>query len=163
MEECSISQFFQIKKIHPEQSLINLSSSGVFSPSDDLAKEVFEASEVSGEKYWRMPLEESYWDSMKSSVADMVNTGGRQGGSITAALFLKQVHKLLIFLSLYPLYPSKYKDRNFELGGETVLMTNTIQKTPSSLHNKRRERMKIRQPPMLPKITFHSFLFFYLE
>lgn len=49
------------------------------------------ASQVSGEKIWRMPLEESYWEMMKSGVADMVNTGGRQGGAITAALFLKQV------------------------------------------------------------------------
>ncbi|GAV83215.1 Peptidase_M17 domain-containing protein/Peptidase_M17_N domain-containing protein [Cephalotus follicularis] len=66
------------------------SIAGVFTPSDDLAKEVFAASEVSGEKFWRMPLEESYWESMKSGVADMVNTGARQGGAITAALFLKQ-------------------------------------------------------------------------
>ncbi|XP_022750260.1 leucine aminopeptidase 1-like [Durio zibethinus] len=66
------------------------SIAGVFTPSDDLAKEVFEASEVSGEKFWRMPLEESYWESMKSGVADMVNTGARTGGAITAALFLKQ-------------------------------------------------------------------------
>ncbi|KAK6136423.1 hypothetical protein DH2020_029844 [Rehmannia glutinosa] len=55
-----------------------------------LAKEVFGASEISGEKLWRMPMEESYWETMKSGVADMVNTGGRQGGAITAALFLKQ-------------------------------------------------------------------------
>ncbi|KAL9249839.1 Leucine aminopeptidase 1-like protein [Drosera capensis] len=66
------------------------SIAGIFTPSDDLAKEVLSASEVSGEKLWRMPLEESYWESMKSGVADMVNTGGRQGGAITAALFLKQ-------------------------------------------------------------------------
>ncbi|CAI0427529.1 unnamed protein product, partial [Linum tenue] len=66
------------------------SIAGVFTPSDDLAKEVSTAAEASGEKFWRMPLEESYWESMKSGVADMVNTGGRQGGSITAALFLKQ-------------------------------------------------------------------------
>ncbi|KAK4431861.1 Leucine aminopeptidase 2, chloroplastic [Sesamum alatum] len=66
------------------------SIAGVFTPSDDLAKEVLGASEVSGEKLWRLPMEESYWDSMKSGVADMVNTGGRQGGAITAALFLKQ-------------------------------------------------------------------------
>ncbi|KAL8497606.1 hypothetical protein ACS0TY_021079 [Phlomoides rotata] len=66
------------------------SIAGVFTPSDDLAKEVLGAAEVSGEKLWRMPMEESYWESMKSGVADMVNTGGRQGGSITAALFLKQ-------------------------------------------------------------------------
>ncbi|XP_022869836.1 leucine aminopeptidase 2, chloroplastic-like [Olea europaea var. sylvestris] len=61
-----------------------------FTPSDDLANEVLAASEVSGEKLWRMPLEESYWEFMKSGVADMVNTGSHQGGSITAALFLKQ-------------------------------------------------------------------------
>lgn len=67
---------------------------GVFTPSDDLAEEVFGASEVSGEKFWRLPLEDSYWESMKSGVADMVNTGGRQGGAITAALFLKQVTHL---------------------------------------------------------------------
>jgi len=63
----------------------------VFSPNDELVKEVLEASEVGGEKLWRLPIEESYWESMKSGVADMVNTGGRPGGSITAALFLKQV------------------------------------------------------------------------
>ncbi|ONK70450.1 uncharacterized protein A4U43_C05F33850 [Asparagus officinalis] len=66
------------------------SIAGFFTPSDDLAKEIVAASEITGEKFWRMPLEESYWDSMKSGVADMVNTGGRQGGAITAALFLKQ-------------------------------------------------------------------------
>ena len=66
------------------------SIAGFFTPSDDLAKEIVAASEISTEKFWRMPLEESYWDSMKSGVADMVNTGGRQGGAITAALFLKQ-------------------------------------------------------------------------
>ncbi|KAK6774582.1 hypothetical protein RDI58_029821 [Solanum bulbocastanum] len=66
------------------------SIAGIFTPSDDLAKEVVAASEVSGEKLWRLPMEDSYWESMKSGVADMVNTGGRQGGAITAALFLKQ-------------------------------------------------------------------------
>ncbi|KAI9117494.1 hypothetical protein K1719_011660 [Acacia pycnantha] len=66
------------------------SIAGVFTPSDELAKEILEAAEVSGEKLWRMPMEESYWESMKSGVADMVNTGGRAGGAINAALFLKQ-------------------------------------------------------------------------
>ncbi|KAH6779382.1 Cytosol aminopeptidase family protein [Perilla frutescens var. hirtella] len=66
------------------------SIAGVFTASDELASEVLGASEVSGEKLWRLPMEESYWESMKSGVADMVNTGGRQGGAITAALFLKQ-------------------------------------------------------------------------
>ncbi|XP_044974117.1 leucine aminopeptidase 2, chloroplastic-like [Hordeum vulgare subsp. vulgare] len=66
------------------------SIAGIFTPSDELAQEVIAASELSGEKFWRLPMEESYLEQMKSGVADMVNTGGRQGGSITAALFLKQ-------------------------------------------------------------------------
>lgn len=81
--------------------------SGIFTPSDKLAKEVVAASEVAGEKLWRLPMEESYWDSMKSGVADMVNTGGRQGGSITAALFLKQVSCPNIFSSYLTLLHKK--------------------------------------------------------
>eukprot|EP01018_Ginkgo_biloba_P014294 Gb_18743 [translate_table: standard] len=63
---------------------------GMFTPNDEMAEEISKASEIAGEKFWRMPLEESYWEIMKSGIADMVNTGGRPGGSITAALFLKQ-------------------------------------------------------------------------
>jgi leucyl aminopeptidase len=37
-----------------------------------------------------MPLEAGYFDQLKSPVADMKNTGGRMGGAITAALFLKE-------------------------------------------------------------------------
>lgn len=40
-----------------------------------------------------MPMEAGYFDQLKSPVADMKNTGGRAGGSITAALFLKQFVK----------------------------------------------------------------------
>merc|ERR1712218_38589 len=43
-----------------------------------------------GEKLWRMPLEDGYWDGMKSDFADMKNTGPRFGGAITAALFLSK-------------------------------------------------------------------------
>lgn len=82
-------------------AMLNLFLLGVFTPSDDLAKEVFAASELSGEKFWRLPLEESYWESMKSGIADMVNTGGRPGGSISAALFLKQVYDFIILLSQF--------------------------------------------------------------
>lgn len=74
---------------------------GIFTPNDELAKEVVEASQRAGEKLWRLPLEDSYWESMKSGVADMVNTGGRQGGSITAALFLKQVEFCLCSISVF--------------------------------------------------------------
>lgn len=85
----------------PIAALFYIHKTGVFTPSDDLAEEVFGASEVSGEKFWRLPLEDSYWESMKSGVADMVNTGGRQGGAITAALFLKQVTNFSLSASSY--------------------------------------------------------------
>ena len=65
---------------------------GMFTPDDDLAASIDEASKAAGESFWRMPMRESYWAScgMKSEYADMKNTGGRGGGSITAALFLKR-------------------------------------------------------------------------
>ena len=64
----------------------------MFTPDDDLAASIDEASKAAGESFWRMPMRESYWAScgMKSEYADMKNTGGRGGGSITAALFLKR-------------------------------------------------------------------------
>ncbi len=64
--------------------------SGLWSTDEKLASEIKEASELAGEKFWEMPLEEKYFQGLKSSIADMKNTGPRAGGSITATLFLKQ-------------------------------------------------------------------------
>jgi leucyl aminopeptidase len=66
------------------------SIAGLWSNSDGLAAQIEAASQKAGEKFWRMPLEEPYFDQMKSVVADFKNTGSRAGGSITAALFLKK-------------------------------------------------------------------------
>lgn len=66
---------------------------GLWSSDDNLAQEIKTASELAGEKFWQMPLEEKYFELMKSPIADMKNTGSRAGGSITAALFLKQFIK----------------------------------------------------------------------
>lgn len=63
---------------------------GLFTPNDELASELQKASESAGEKIWRMPMEEKYFEGLKSGIADMKNTGPRAGGSITASLFLKQ-------------------------------------------------------------------------
>jgi len=62
----------------------------LYSPSDAFAGAVMSAARDAGEKVWRMPLEASYFEGLKSPVADMRNTAGRYGGSITAALFLQQ-------------------------------------------------------------------------
>ena len=44
---------------------------GAFTPSDALADKLKTASSHAGEKLWRMPVEDSYWDIMKSPIADM--------------------------------------------------------------------------------------------
>jgi leucyl aminopeptidase len=66
---------------------------GLFTPDDTLASQLETAAKTSGEKIWRMPMEDKYFEGLKSSIADMKNTGPRPGGSITAALFLKQFVK----------------------------------------------------------------------
>jgi leucyl aminopeptidase len=66
---------------------------GLWSDNDELANELLAASKSAGEKLWRMPMEDKYFDGLKSVVADMKNTGPRPGGAITAALFLKQFVK----------------------------------------------------------------------
>lgn len=66
---------------------------GLWTENEALANQIAQASELSGEKIWRMPLEDKYFDGLKSVVADMKNTGPRAGGAITAALFLKQFVK----------------------------------------------------------------------
>jgi leucyl aminopeptidase len=63
---------------------------GIWSTDEDLAKQFQTASEQAGEQLWKMPLQEKYFEGLKSPIADMKNTGPRAGGAITAALFLKQ-------------------------------------------------------------------------
>lgn len=62
---------------------------GVWTDNDDLADELKDISKVTEEKSWRMPMEKSYNEQLKSKVADLTNLGQSYGGSITAALFLQ--------------------------------------------------------------------------
>jgi leucyl aminopeptidase len=66
---------------------------GLWSPEQTLADAILAASEQAGENFWQMPLAEKYAEGIKSPIADCKNTGPRGGGSITAALFLKQFVK----------------------------------------------------------------------
>lgn len=64
---------------------------GIFGTDTQLINSLIAAAPRTGEKIWQMPLEASYFESMHSIIADMCNTGKKQGGgAITAALFLKQ-------------------------------------------------------------------------
>lgn len=72
---------------------LGLEYAGLFSDDEKLVKALGAAAERSGERLWRLPLAPEYEDLIKSSVADIKNTGGAFGGAITAALFLKHFVK----------------------------------------------------------------------
>jgi len=63
---------------------------GLFSNNDELAERLIGAGKSTGEAVWRMPLGAAYDKQIDSKFADMKNTGGRNGGAITAAQFLKR-------------------------------------------------------------------------
>ncbi len=70
--------------------------SGLFTADDKIAEQMQSASRAALDPCWRMPLDEEYDEALKSNFADMANIGGRAGGAITAAMFLKR------FTSKYP-------------------------------------------------------------
>ena len=63
---------------------------GCYANNEELAANLLAASKDEDEGLWRMPLPGSYEKQIDSMIADMKNTGGRPGGSITAALFLQR-------------------------------------------------------------------------
>jgi leucyl aminopeptidase len=69
---------------------LGYSNAGVFANDEDMYKRFQAANSKAGEKMWRMPLDDEYKEQIRSSIADIVNSGGRWGGAITAAMFLKE-------------------------------------------------------------------------
>ncbi|MBN9467857.1 MAG: leucyl aminopeptidase [Bosea sp.] len=65
-------------------------NAGLFSNNDELAERLFVAGKATGETVWRMPLGAAYDKMIDSKFADMKNSAGRHGGSITAAQFLQR-------------------------------------------------------------------------
>jgi leucyl aminopeptidase len=63
---------------------------GVFSNDEEAYQHFTRALDRSGEKFWRLPVDSDYTDMIRSSIADIMNTGGRWGGASTAAAFLKE-------------------------------------------------------------------------
>jgi leucyl aminopeptidase len=64
-------------------------TAGLFSNDATLGAELREAASASGESVWPMPLTPEMEELIKSPIADLKNTGGRNGGAINAALFLQ--------------------------------------------------------------------------
>ncbi len=69
---------------------LGMVNGGVFSNNDEAYGHFTDALKASGERFWRLPVEDDYRELIKSSIADIMNTGGRYGGAITAAMFLKE-------------------------------------------------------------------------
>jgi leucyl aminopeptidase len=63
---------------------------GLFASDDAMRDRVLAACRAEGERMWPLPLEDDYKEYLKSAFADIANVGGRWGGAVTAALFLKE-------------------------------------------------------------------------
>jgi leucyl aminopeptidase len=63
---------------------------GLFSNDDGMRDRVLAAARAGGERTWAMPLDDDYKDYLKSAFADLANVGGRWGGAVTAAMFLRE-------------------------------------------------------------------------
>jgi leucyl aminopeptidase len=65
-------------------------NSGLFSNNEHLQNELYSAGVQAGDPCWPLPMDDDYADALKSNFADVANVGGRDGGAITAAMFLKR-------------------------------------------------------------------------
>jgi leucyl aminopeptidase len=63
---------------------------GAFTNNEDFLAQVMNAAKSEGEKMWHMPMDDEYKDLLKSAFADLGNIGGRWGGAISAAWFLRE-------------------------------------------------------------------------
>ncbi len=63
---------------------------GLFASDERLLERIRASAAAEGEKMWPMPVEDDYKEYLKSAFADIPNIGGRWGGAITAAVFLKE-------------------------------------------------------------------------
>jgi leucyl aminopeptidase len=69
---------------------LGYANAGIFANDDAIYERFSKAMSKAGEKMWRLPLDDEYKEQIRSNIADIMNTGGRWGGAITAAMFLKE-------------------------------------------------------------------------
>lgn len=93
---------YAVKKLNPKEIVdvatltgaievaLGNECSGLFCNNDVLADALLRSGRITYERVWRMPIFEEYREQLRSDIADISNHGGRSGGAITAALFLKE-------------------------------------------------------------------------
>jgi len=69
---------------------LGMVNAGIFANDDDFYNCFNQSLAKSGEKMWRLPVDDEYREMIKSDIGDIKNTGGRWGGAVTAAMFLKE-------------------------------------------------------------------------
>ncbi|OCG58648.1 leucyl aminopeptidase [Gilliamella sp. Nev5-1] len=77
---------------------------GVMGNNDQLITQLVSASQKAGDKAWALPIDNDFQEQIKSTCADIVNAGGRDGGTITAACFLSR-------------FTEKYKWAHLDIAG----------------------------------------------
>jgi leucyl aminopeptidase len=102
-------------------------TSGVFTNNDDWLQQLLTAANRSGEKMWQLPLFEEYKTQIKSSIADIKNTGGREAGAITAALFIAEFAEETpwIHIDIAGTVTSS-KDQGYQIKGATGVGVRTL-------------------------------------
>jgi leucyl aminopeptidase len=66
------------------------STSGLFGQPEAWIEHVRRTANRAGDRCWPMPTFDDYREQLRSDIADLMNTGGRPAGAITAAMFLKE-------------------------------------------------------------------------
>jgi leucyl aminopeptidase len=90
-------------------------ASGLVTNHDPLASDLLAAGEESFDRAWQLPMWDEYQEQIKSPFADMANTGGRAGGTITAACFLSRFAK-------------KFKWAHLDVAGTAAMMSGTSER-----------------------------------
>ncbi|MDQ5825630.1 MAG: leucyl aminopeptidase, partial [Chloroflexota bacterium] len=102
-------------------------ATGAMGNNEDWTNEVLAAANATGEPLWPMPLYPEYTDKLKSNIADLMNTGGRYGGALTAGAFLQQFVGDTPWVHL-DIAGTAYteKDYSWQMKGATGVMIRTL-------------------------------------
>jgi leucyl aminopeptidase len=100
---------------------------GLFGNNQELIEQIKSSGAEAGECMWEMPMNEEYKDLNKSDVADIKNSGGRWGGAITAAWFLREFVESDPWVHLDIAGTSDIdKDRGYQIKGATGVPVRTL-------------------------------------
>ncbi|MBT9133878.1 MAG: putative cytosol aminopeptidase [Firmicutes bacterium] len=101
--------------------------SAVITNCDQLAQDLQSAASTTGERYWPMPNHDEYREMIKSSVADIKNSGGRMGGVMTGGLFIGEFVGETAWAHL-DIAPTAYteSEKHYQPKGATGVATRTL-------------------------------------